>query len=470
MPDSRLDARDEMASPPTSSWGRLLKLVVSAATAAVVALLPEYVGLDSGARWALFILILAALLWISEAMPPFAVGLLAIGLEIAILGRPGGVFATKPDQWQQFLVVWGSPLIWLFFGGFVLAAAAEKTGLSTWLARNVLQRLGDRPAVQLAGCMGITYVFSMFVSNTATATMMIAVMTPIINAIHKGDPFRKALLLGVAFAANLGGMGTIIGSPPNAIAAGMLRSVQPVDFAHWMIVGIPPSLVLLALTWMFLNRRYPAAATRLDLSPLNRSERNGPLVAMWLRLTVMLTFAATVLLWLTSGLHGIPATVVSFLPITVFTTIGLLDASDIRAIPWDVLLLIAGGLSLGVAVTETGLAAWLVQQLPMSRFGMLGLAVALTYFVVLLSNLMSNTAAANILIPIALTASAGFESLVVISIGLGASAAMSLPISTPPNAIVYGTGELETRDLLYGGGAIGLLAPILICGWCWLVL
>ncbi len=161
---------------------------------------------------------------------------------------------------------------------------------------------------------------------------------------------------------------------------------------------------------------------------------------------------------------------ISFLPICVLTTLGVLDASDIRAIPWDILLLIAGGLALGVAVTDTGLAIWLVDQLTITQWGVVGLAVTLTYATAFLSNVMSNTAAANILVPIAMVASVGFEAQTVVPIALGASAAMCLPISTPPNAIAYGTGELETRDLLQGGLFLGLLAPLIATGWCWLVL
>jgi sodium-dependent dicarboxylate transporter 2/3/5 len=184
----------------------------------------------------------------------------------------------------------------------------------------------------------------------------------------------------------------------------------------------------------------------------------------------MMVFASTVGLWLTSALHGVPATVISFVPICVLTAIGVLDASDIRAIQWDVLLLIAGGLALGVAVTDTGLASWLMEQLPLHRLGVAGLALMLTFTIAILSNLMSNTAATNILVPIAIAASAGYEQQTVVSLALGASAAMCLPISTPPNAIAYGTGRLEARDLFQVGIFIGLLAPIVVTAWCLLVL
>lgn len=472
MTDTRTEAIARLQGVRYSSWTSLTKIAACAAVAVAVALLPEYPGLEPAGRAALLILLLAAGLWISEAMPAFAVGLLVIGLEIAILGRPGGVFASEPDDWQRFIVVWGSPLIWLFFGGFVLAAAAEKTGLSTWMAGWILDRLGTRPSIQLLGCMGVTFVFSMFISNTATATMMVTVMMPLIRSLPDQDPRAKSLLLGIAFAANLGGMGTIIGSPPNAIAAGALRSVAPIDFAHWIMLGLPPAVVLLAVAWIYLVWRYPAKNLLLarQFSETGGESMNAAPVPLWKRVTVIGVFAVTIAMWLTGSWHGIPATVVSFVPICTLTAMGILDALDIRGIPWDVLLLIAGGLSLGVAVTDTGLAMWLVGHLPTASWGAFLLALVFSYVTSLMSNLMSNTAAANILVPIALVASVGVESQVVVAIALGASAAMCLPISTPPNAIVYGTRRLGTKDLLQGGLLLGLLAPPLVSAWCWIVL
>lgn len=469
MADTRSDAAALFRTLEFSSWYALGKILVCLVIAVGVAIFPEYPGLDLAPRRALFILVLAAGLWITEAIPAFAVGLLVIGLEISLLGRPGGVFAQDGDDWERFIAVWGSPLIWLFFGGFVLAAAAEKTGLTNWLASNFIRRLGSRPAWQLLGIMAATFVFSMFISNTATATMMVAVLTPLLNSISNSDRLRKGLLLGIAFAANLGGMATVIGSPPNAIAAGALRSVDRIDFAGWMVAGLPPAVVLLGVAWLFLVFRYPSKAGRFDLAALGITPET-PLAPLWQRLAVILVFVCTVGLWLTSSLSGLPATVISFVPICALTAIGVLNSADIRTIPWDVLLLIAGGLALGVAVTDTGLAAWLVDQVPQEGLTAFALAMALSYLTAILSNVMSNTAATNILVPIAMVASVGFEMPTVVPIALGASAGMCLPISTPPNAIAYGTGELEVRDMLLGGILLGAIAPGVATAWCWLVL
>jgi sodium-dependent dicarboxylate transporter 2/3/5 len=295
-------------------------------------------------------------------------------------------------------------------------------------------------------------------------------MMPVIRSSSAADRFGSGLLLGVVVAANLGGMGTVIGSPPNAIAAESLRDLAPLNFAKWMVAGLPPALTLLGITWAYLVVRYPSESGRVDISRLAVSNSEDSGVPLWRRLAVVLVFICTVGLWLTSALHGVPATVISFVPICLLTAIGVLDAADIRAIQWDVLLLIAGGLALGVAVTDTGLANWLMEQLPLNQLGMVGLTLMLAYTTALLSNVMSNTAAANILVPIAIAASVGHEQQTIVPLALGASAAMCLPISTPPNAIAYGTGLLKTRDLLQVGAFVGLLAPIVVTAWCLLVL
>ena len=206
------------------------------------------------------------------------------------------------------------------------------------------------------------------------------------------------------------------------------------------------------------------------MSALGSSAATPSNIVLWKRIAIIVVFVTTIGLWLTTSLHHLPATVIAFVPTCALTTLGVLDANDIRTIRWDVLLLIAGGLSLGVAVSHTGLAEWMLAHLALDTVSTFGLAPVFTCATVVLSNVMSNTAAANILVPVAIAASAGFETVTVVPIALGASAAMCLPISTPPNAIVYGTGELETKEMLLGGLLLALLAPLAATGWCWLIL
>ena len=179
------------------------------------------------------------------------------------------------------------------------------------------------------------------------------------------------------------------------------------------------------------------------------------------------TAAVTIGLWLTSQWHNLPTAVVSFVPIVALTTTGILGTAEIRKLPYDVLFLIAGGLALGAMVIETGLATWIVEHLPVGQLGTLGAALVMAYATMLLSNLMSNTAAANILVPIGISLAAGAEVYIALPIALAASTAMCLPIATPPNALVFSTGRLGSREFLKLGIPMGLIAPGAMVAWVW---
>lgn len=470
MRDERKRASAALGKLEIYSTTAVKKFGISLIVAWALALFPDYEGLSPAGHWCLFILIFAAGLWVSEAIPAFAVSLLVIGLEIMILGRPGGVFATGESDWVMFVEPWASPVIWLFFGGFVLAEAASKSGLDRNVCRLVISRCRSEPKRVLLGTMGVTFVFSMFISNTATTAMMMAVITPVVMALPRGQPFAKALLIGVPFAANLGGMGTVIGSPPNAIAVGILQEHAPVPFLKWMYLGLPPALLLAAGVWAYLLVRYPAGQARLDFSAATAPTPKDQQAPIWQQWVVFGVFVATVMLWMTGPLHGVPTPVVSFLPITAFTVTGVLLATDMRKLPWDVLLLLTGGLALGVGVQETGVADWLVAKVPTETLGKIVLTGGLAYVCMLLSNFMSNTAATNIIVPVAAAIGTGFDVAIIIPIALAASTAMCLPVSTPPNAIAFSYGRIETRDLVTGGLAIGVIGPLLAVLWCAMVL
>lgn len=509
--DRRSAAKRLKRKPPQQTYPQTAaKFFGSLVLAIVLAAVPlsSDCGLALEGGLALFILVFAAGLWATEAVPAFAVALLVIGLAILLLG---GLWPSANSDlnlsWERYPATWGSPLIWLFFGGFILAQAAEKTGLDRWFAHLIVTRAGKRPSRLLAGCMATTFLFSMFVSNTAATIMMVAVALPIVRAFHHADRFRTGLMLGIAVAANLGGMATLIGSPPNAIAAGALMNLKRtsrtevnvaqsnsavgaiagtnaaesgaaesgsnnepatpaprIDFLLWMAIAAPPAILSVILAWIYLNYRYHSWSTFVDLSSVDSSVA-PTLLPPWKISLVMVIFSATVLLWMTEGLHGLPVTVVSFLPICAFTVMGILNADDIRQLRWDVLLLIAGGLSLGVAVTDTKLAEWLVGLVPLQAMGPLGLAMCLALLTTLVSNFMSNTAAATILVPIAVVAAVGNEMQVVIPLALGASAAMALPVSTPPNAVVFSTEQVRTPEMVEAGILIGIVTPIIGTLW-----
>lgn len=473
---ARLLERFEFRSGPA-----LLKSLICVGIALAVMLLPDYPGMQDSARWSLGIVTLAACLWISEAIPAFAVALLVIGLQIMVLGRPGGVLADADEStaWETYVRPWASPPMWLFFGGLVLASAAARTGMDRWVAGGVLRLTKGRPAYLLPSVMAVTFVFSMFMSNTATCAMMLAVLTPALATLPKDSPVAKSLLLGLAFSASIGGMATIIGTPPNAIGAGFLSDRGGITFLRWMILGLPPALILGVLCWLLLRRPIRAAGNQITLQIPEAGDDQPELhgkqpLAIWQKGMTLFVFLLTVILWMTGAIHGAPTAVVSFLPIVVLCMIGVIRAEEIRSLQWDVLLLLAGGLSLGAGIESSGLAAWMGAQIQDTTISPWAVALVLSYVAALASNLMSNTAAANILLPIGLviaTAVGGGLSpeSVIVPVALSCSIAMALPIATPPNALVYASGRLQTRDYLPGGLLALLLGPPLNVGWCQLL-
>lgn len=402
----------------------------------------------------LFILILASLLWITEAIPSFAVSFLVLGFSIYLLDDLNPT-TINPD-WKEYTSQWSSTVMWLFIGGFILAEGAHKTGFDRYFSRFVLSFFGSKPNLVLFGVMLTTGVLSMFISNTATAVMMMSVVQPVIVRLQPNNPYRKGLLLGIAIAATVSGMGTIIGSAPNAIAVGNLAEQGIfITFAEWMMVGVPISLLLLCLGWLLLIKLYPST----EASVVVKQEQPDTRTSMFRIVT--LTFFVTVLLWMTSGVHGIPVPVIAFIPIIVLTVTGILGAKDMRSVPWDTLILIVGGLILGDVIRKSELATLFLEVFP--KFDqpflvllLLGLATSG------LSNLMSNTATAGIIIPLValMLPNHPVESSVIV--GLSCSTALLLPISTPPNSVVYSSGALSIKDFRLVGLIIGVLGVIAI--------
>lgn len=485
-PDTRAKANRILGQMDRTVLQSIIKFTIGIALGAAVyflpgkGIIPDFVGLSDAGHATLAILVSAAFLWISEAIPAFAVAVLVIAAEIAILGAPDGVWQPEgidpAKKWTTFVSSWSSSLMWLFLGGFVLAHAATKTKLDQWMAGHILGVCGKSPAMLLGGAMAVTFVFSMFMSNTATAAMMITVAAPMMTRLPKGHPFVKAFLLSIPIAANLGGIGTIIGTPPNAIAVKNLsESVQP-DFLEWMKLGLPPALVLavIAFFMLLIMSKKGKSAVTLDLSggvaTTDDTEMTGKEKAQ--RWFVIAIFTTTVGLWMTQKLHGYSPSVVSFLPIAAFAVTGVLASKDMRNLPWDVLLLLAGGMSLGVAVKETGLAQWIGEQVP-GTWPLIGLIIAMAMLGVVMSNLMSNTATASILLPITMGLVSDqppeTQILVGVPLAIACSCAMCLPISTPPNAVTFATGKIKARDFMVPGLIMSVLGPAIAIAWIQLI-
>ena len=433
----------------------LIKLFIIFVGALYLAYMPAYEGLDLPGRRALFILLFAAGLWMTEALAAFAVAFLVIGLCIFLLSSPDG--GSIP--WDSFTDPWASPVIWLFMGGLILARAAEKTGVNKTVSAIILSRFGKNQGVLLFGIMFITFVFSNFMSNTATAAMMLGLMAPLLTVFADDAGRKKAFLLAVPLGANIGGMGSLIGTPPNAIAAAMLeKDGSSVSFVEWMYWGMPPALICLFVLWYYLKRTYKCqgalpAKIEFETSKMDLDSKY-----------VMVVFVITVALWCTSSLHGLPSSVVAFVPIVLLPLKGIIEAEDMRKLPWEVLVLLSGGLTLGVAVDKSGLATWLVSQLPSAQGQIFLLVAMMATLACVLSNFMSNTAAANIIMPVAIVMAPGQEKLMLVAIALASSSAMCMPISTPPNALASASGQIQAKDFLITGliaGVVGVVSSLL---------
>ena len=440
----------------------LLFVLVMAAAIAIWNTLT--VSLPPEQRAVLFLFLLAVGLWITEAVPAFAVGLLIMGYLVFALGTP----LIMPEPWDvaPYLNTWSSSVIWLMLGGFFMAEGLSRTGLDRRLFAFAIKPAGSQPRYVLLAIMLTSAVASMFISNTSTTVLLIGAVLPLVRQLGSQEPFSKALMIAIPMAASVGGMGTIIGSAPNAIAAGAAAEAgSPINFLEWMVVAAPVALVLVVTGWFLLLRLYPTDLTeiKLDLSTLDEPE----LPERRDRIIVTVLSLATVGLWMTTPLHGIHIVAISLIPIVGLTMTQVLGAAHVRGLPWDTLMLVAGGLSLGSAVVDSGLAERFASGLGFLTSLNIDIVVfaALALITVVLSNVMSNTATVSIVLPVAVALLPGRELEMCLILGLSASCALLLPVSTPPNAIAYSTGEIETRDLRPGGLLIGLLGPSLIIAW-----
>ncbi len=485
----------------------LLMVCLGVIFAALAVMIPDWLQiayfqeLPTLSRVAAAIVILGAFLWITEAIPAYAVGLLIIGCNVLLLsdvgttsnaaadytffglgdvyGKGGEIIQNAAPSFMAYLAPWASGLMWLFMAGFVLAQAMSASKLDVLFAKRILNVAGTKPVNVLLGAMLVTFILSMFMSNTATAAMMIALMATFVRQLPDDEPFSKALLLGIPVAANLGGMGTIIGTPPNGIAVENLAKMsgQTVDFASWMLIGFPVALVLFIVGFLvvyMLNRptitKFEANFDEGPTLPADATEREilAYKKATMQRNITLVVFAITVGLWLTQKLHGISTYAVSLIPIVVLGATSIVNAEAFRKLPWDILMLLAGGLSMGVAVQQTGLDIWFGGLVPEGISPMLTL-IFVCLLAVIMSNLMSNTVTAAILIPIVIPMVSSIEGMNVVSfvapVALTCSVAMLLPISTPPNAVAFASGKLKSVDFLRIGLVMAVLGPIIAITW-----
>jgi sodium-dependent dicarboxylate transporter 2/3/5 len=414
--------------------------------------------------YVLFLLFFALGLWFTEAVPAFAVSIFIIAYLVFMLGNEN--LNSAPENIERYVTTFSSSVIWLMLGGFFMAAAMTKTQLDEALFRFTLKISGSNPRNLLIGLMLTTMIASMLMSNTATTAMVIASIMPLLNSLGKGSPLTKAFLLGVPIAATTGGMGTIIGSPPNLIAIGALENAGiEVSFLDWMIYGLPLAFVLTAISCFVLIRVYikdkqPISLDFLhvQLDALSNKEKIK-------RVTVIIIITVTILLWLTTSFNGLKVGAISAIPLVFLTLTGILKNKDVQGLPWDTLLLVAGGLSLGMALLHSGLLDHYAGYIKQMEVHYIILLLLFAFLTMILSNIMSHTATSTVLIPLGMAILVNAQSEVALIIGLAASTALFLPVSTPPNAIAYSTEMLDIKDFRTGGVLVGVLGPILIVLW-----
>jgi len=461
---------------------RLIKLCIALLIPLIVLLIPREAipidGLTITMHRVLAIFALALCLWVLEPIPIFATSVVVIVLELLVISdksikwlMPGDGAAEGFGEvlgYKSIMATMADPIIMLFLGGFFLGAAATKYQMDNNLGRVLLRPFGTRSSLVLLGMMVITAIFSMFMSNTATTAMMLAVLMPVLRSIDTDDPARIGFALAIPFAANIGGIGTPIGTPPNAVGLKYLRDAggQPlISFSEWMMFAVPFVIVLLLLAWLLLLLLFRPKRPQLKVQFKGRWLRSGQ---AWI---VYITSAVTILLWLTGGrVHGLTSHTVALIPVAVFCCTGVMTSADLKTLSWDVLWLVAGGFALGLALEGTGLSGALVQSIPFQTLPALliiGIAVALTYT---MATFMSNTAAANLVLPIMAALGASLSSLapmggqmmLILVVTFSASLAMTMPITTPPNAMAYATGWIQTGAMAKAGGVIGVIGVALL--------
>lgn len=459
------------AAPPAPPKPALTMLQKVGAVLSVLAFLAPMVidipGLEEPGERMLGIFLLAIVLWLTAPIPLFATAILIILLEVLLISDQA-LLAVGEDapKYSEFFATLANPTIILFLGGFMIADAAAKYDIDKAIAARVLRPFGTVRGVVFA-LMLISTVLSMFVSNTATTATMFAVVLPVLKLMPAARA-KAGLALSIPVGANIGGMGTPVGSPPNAIAiAALAEHGITISFVQWMAAAALPVILLVVIAYLLITARYlpKGAAVELDLTAKFATDAKA--------ITFYAVAGLTIALWLSEPLHGVSSNVVGFFPVVALILTGVMTGKDVSALDWPVLWLVAGGIALGSGVGKSGLDAYLIGLVDWGNMSEFMLVLGLGIATLLMANVISHTATTNLLAPLAITIamSAGADAAVVaVVVALAAGAGMSMPISTPPNAIAYSTGVVSTKEMAIVGVTVGLIAiPIVMIfmPWFW---
>ena len=428
------------------------------------------------------IFVFATLSWLTECIPAWATSLAIMTIMCVSVSENSFQF-FKGDgigellKSKEIMASFADPIIMLFLAGFILAIAASKSGLDTLLAKNMIRPFGNKSENVLLGFLFITGIFSMFISNTATAALMLTFLAPVFASLPANGKGRIALTMSIPLAANLGGIGTPIGTPPNMIAMKFLNDPDGlnlgISFGQWMLIMGPLVVILLLICWRVILYFFPFSKKTIEL------EIKGEIHRGWRMYVVIATFIITILLWIIpKEITGINTNTVSMIPMGIFAITGVINAKDLQQIDWSVIWMVAGGFALGLGMNGSGLADVAIESIPFGSWSPIVILIVSGLICYFLSNFISNTATAALLMPILTVVCRamgdkldviGGTSTVLLGVAIAASTAMCLPISTPPNAIAYSTGLVEQKDMLKTGITCGIISLVLGYGLLFVV-
>ena len=374
-------------------------------------------------------------------------------------------------KYQDILHCFADPIIMLFIGGFMLAIAATKYGLDAKIAKVLLKPFGTQSRFVLLGFIVVTGLFSAFISNTATAAMMLAFLAPVLKALPADGKGKIGLALSIPVAANIGGMATPIGTPPNGIVLKYLEEMgMGMGFGEWIAFMGPVTIALLLISWVILLWMFPFKQKTIVLDIPDNSQKG------WRTTLVYITFFATIVMWLFDKNLGLKTNAVAMLPVAVFCATGIITKRDLEQISWSVLWMVAGGFALGVALNKSGLAANVVDAIPFATWPPLLVIIGSGLLCYAMANFISHTATAALLVPILAAVAVGLmndpvsaEALgsvggvatLLVGVAIASSVGMVLPISTPPNALAYATGLIEQKNMVKVGLIVGAVSLLL---------
>jgi sodium-dependent dicarboxylate transporter 2/3/5 len=454
--------------------GQIIKIALAAIVFLVLWFIPTAaIGLPNISiveHRVIAIFALALILWFTEAIPSWTTSMLIVVIMLLTCTDSSFSFLREGENLGKLLshkavmAAFADPTIMLFMGGFVIAIIASKMGIDVQLARVLLLPFGKRSEFVLLGFILVTGIFSMFISNTATAAMMLTFMAPVLRQLPADDKGRIGLVMAIPIGANIGGMATPVGTPPNAIALKYLNDPAGlgfnIGFGDWAMVMMPFTILLLILAWLLLIKLFPFKDKEISLNIEGETAKGPRLVIAYI------TLGLTILLWLLDKVTGINANTVAMIPIAIFCVTGLFGKDDLKEINWDVLWLVAGGFALGIALQNSGLAKNLVEAIPFAQWSPLVVIIGAGLLCWFFSNIISNTATAALLIPIMVAVGTGMGDVLtpfggiltlILGVTLSASLAMILPVSTPPNAIAYSTGLVDVKYMRTVGIIVGVV-------------